>query len=125
MLEDELPGTFNPGVEASPWTRASVFNRPTKHYSPIVSVQQVRGQPGEAPAVRHGLQPGNLLETPGSPQDNQGLVPAERAGEADQARRAAGAPRPKAGVPVGRSGRATCPILERPGSHRPVISAPG
>ncbi len=59
---------------------------------------QIRGQPGEAMAIRPGLQPGQLHEKAGVAGGYEALVADQSSDQADQDGWATGTPRKEAGV---------------------------
>ena len=65
-----------------------------------VVVSQVRGQSGQAGTLRTGLQPGQLHEKADLTGGDEALVVDQSANQADQDRRAVGAPCPKVGIPA-------------------------
>jgi len=67
-----------------------------------VVLPQVRGQPGEASAVRAGLQPGQLPAQVGLTGGDEALVADQYSDQDYQDWRAVGTPCQEAGVPAGR-----------------------
>ena len=85
-------------------------------------VPSVRGQPGASVSVHSGVQPWELPSPVMSTQGGQALVAAERAGQADQDGRSAGAALPVVDLSVVRGVGSSTVVRGSVGSYRPVIA---
>ena len=85
-------------------------------------VPSVRGQPGASVSVRPGVQPWELPSPAVSAQGGQALVPAERAGQADQDGRPSGAALPAIDLSAVRGVGSSTVVPGSVGSYRPVIA---